>query len=252
MKIFINLLTLISISTLVFGLEKDDKGYICVGGIRGEHIAKLEGNPQYLINSTIPFCRGGRAVKYICELALQNREGVTYLPNHEKPYTGVSTCLYNRSGQYESEGNYVNGLKDGKWSYYHDVVKYDGMGVVAEIGEYKDGKKEGKWLDFDTVGYRVSETEWHDGKENGKYIKYSEWFKDQKEEEIDFKDGKLDGKYIVWYKSGRKSLESDTKDGVEHGIHTEWYDNAQKAIVIEFKNGVEIKRTEWHKNGQKK
>ena len=85
------------------------------------------------------------------------RNGIIYLPNETKPFTGNNLCKY-ENGQIKSEGNYTDGKPDGKV-----IDWYENGQIEAEVN-YKDGKLDGK------------ATYWH---ENGK-IKGKVTFKDGK------------------------------------------------------------------------
>ena len=85
------------------------------------------------------------------------RNGIIYLPNETKPFTGNNLCKY-ENGQIKSEGNYKDGKPDGK------VIDWYENGQIEAEGNYKDGKLDGK------------ATYWH---ENGK-IKGKVTFKDGK------------------------------------------------------------------------
>ena len=85
------------------------------------------------------------------------RNGIIYLPNETKPFTGNNLCKY-ENGQIKSEGNYKDGKPDGKGR------DWDENGQIEAEVNYKDGKLDGK------------ATYWH---ENGK-IKGKVTFKDGK------------------------------------------------------------------------
>ena len=85
------------------------------------------------------------------------RNGIIYLPNETKPFTGNNLCKY-ENGQIKSEGNYKDGKPDGK------VTGWFENGQIQTVLNLKDGKLDGK------------ATYWH---ENGK-IKGKVTFKDGK------------------------------------------------------------------------
>ena len=49
---------------------------------------------------------------------------------------------YFKSGVMESEGTYLNGKKDGSWTYWHEVF---GRDIVESKGYYKLGNRVGLW-----------------------------------------------------------------------------------------------------------
>ena len=72
------------------------------------------------------------------ETDVQDRDGVIYLPNKTKPFTGENLCKY-ENGQNKSKGKVKDGKRNGKWTYWHE------NGQIKEERNYKDGKKNGKW-----------------------------------------------------------------------------------------------------------
>ncbi len=151
---------------------------------------------------------------------LQDRGGIRYEINAEKPFTGKLLKKY-ENGQKWSETNYKDGKKHGLQTYWHE------NGQKEFEGNYIDGKEHGL------------QTLW---RENG-----------QKEYRKNFKNGKRHGLDTEWYENGQKESETNYKDGKKHGLETEWYENGQKKIKTNFKDykphGL---LTLWHENGQKK
>ncbi|MDC0157945.1 hypothetical protein OAK38_09295 [Verrucomicrobia bacterium] len=64
---------------------------------------------------------------------LQDRNGVTYLPNEETPFTGRAESFY-ENGQKKEERNY----KDGKWDGFYTVWYRNGQ--KEEESNWRDGK----------------------------------------------------------------------------------------------------------------
>ena len=108
------------------------------------------------------------------------RNGIIYLPNETKPFTGNNLCKY-ENGQIKSEGNYKDGKPDGK------VTGWFENGQIQTVLNLKDGKLNGKVID------------WY---ENG-----------QIEAEGNYKDGKLDGKATYWHENGKIKGKVTFKDG---------------------------------------
>ena len=71
----------------------------------------------------------------------------------------------------ECEGNYIDGVENGKWIYYF-------WGGKSEEGDYEHGKKTGKWTKFMRIGNHADEvwkeTNYKNGKENGLFKQYFE------------------------------------------------------------------------------
>jgi uncharacterized protein YceK len=76
----------------------------------------------------------GSVEKTICsDKEFQTRNGLVYLPNQEEPFTGKNICKY-ENGQKSEEGNYLDGKRDGKWTWWYE----NGQKWVE--ANYKDGK----------------------------------------------------------------------------------------------------------------
>ena len=68
---------------------------------------------------------------------LQERSGMFYSVNSDKPYSGDVVSYAN--GKVEFEGNIKNGLRETTWTYYHP------NGQKKMEGNYKEGVKDGTW-----------------------------------------------------------------------------------------------------------
>ena len=112
---------------------------------------------------------------------IQERDGLAYLPNETKPFTGV----------------YISTFPNGQ--------KY------AEIN-YKEGKQEGLTTLWDENGQKKAEINYKEGKEEGLTTL---WYENgQKESEINVKDGKEEGLETFWGENGQKQAERNYKDGI--------------------------------------
>ena len=88
------------------------------------------------------------------------KDGLIYLPNETKPFTGNNLCKY-ENGQNKSEGKVKDGKLDGKeddtWVYWH------ANGQKSSQRNYKDGKLDGKLYDWNEDGDIESEKTWQNG-----------------------------------------------------------------------------------------
>ena len=87
---------------------------------------------------------------------VQTRNGVFYLPNQQEPFTGENLCVYT-NGQYHSKGDLLNGLGDGKWTWWYE------NGQISQEGNYKDDEMDGKWIWWHKNGQIKSEATYKDG-----------------------------------------------------------------------------------------
>ena len=109
---------------------------------------KLEKNILYLLFFFIIFILiffGAVKSKTICDdLDGKKRNGVLFLKETNKPYTGRSLCIWDINNTVWYEGKYRDGLKDGLWTFYNiDSTK------KSEIN-YQNGKMNGVRLIYDS------------------------------------------------------------------------------------------------------
>lgn len=120
---------------------------------------------------------------------------------------------YNREGKVINEGEYIDGKKNGEWTYE--------VGDHIEKGEYIDGNRDGVWKHY----YKKNEQL----KFEGEYL-----------------DGTPKGEHVYYYPNGKKMLEGSYEMGERHGTWKR-YDRTGRVILrIEYENGVE-KRVEGKK-----
>jgi antitoxin component YwqK of YwqJK toxin-antitoxin module len=189
----------------------------------------------------------GLPVKTICEdsddVEYKGDDSITYLLNETKPFTGKNVCKH-WNGQILNKGNYKDGKRNGKWTWWHE------NGQKWSEGNIKDDKLDGKWTDWHENGQKWSEGNIKDDKLDGKW---TFWKKNgQKEEDRNYKDGNLVGetKYS-YYENGQMKLEKNYKYDKLDGKYTRWHDNGQKSAEVNYKDGKQDgKTTWWLYNGQ--
>ena len=226
----------------------------------------------------------GCSQKPVDETTLIEKDGVMYLPNSDKPYTGEVFINYD-TGEKLYQGTYENGLliqysylnEDGSVkepiNYETSLVERDGVYYTKDTnkpysgpvfgffnfdrdkreGSLKDGKEDGLWTWVYENGQKAKETTFKDGKEVGLE---TGWFKEgQKRHELLYKE---DGQLILtqFYKNGQKRQEERYKDHITpdgpDGKVTRWYENGQKQMEGIVKEGDPIGFwTYWYENGQK-
>ena len=116
----------------------------------------------------------------------------------------------------KQQGEYVNGIKEGKWTYWynHDQVK--------TAGKYLNGAKDGKWTEW-TANNKI--TPYFDAE--GRLIFY-DWGTNTKREG-NYLNGVKDGKWTYWfrvryhcYSFVRYKLEGTYVNGELVGQFTYW------------------------------
>jgi len=213
---------------------------------------------------------------------LQDRDGVTYLPNTDKPFSGYAKRAYEneqveilaqfkdgyvvRVKQWQENGvsRWDVGLMEGKvgikgmpWKS-RPTIKEVGHGPATvwhengqkkEEGNFKDGKRDGPATRWYENGQKMYEVNFKDDKQDG--LETSWYEGGQKRGKKNYKDGKKDGLYTSWYKNGQKLGEGNWKDGKVHGLATKWYDNGQKLGEGNWKDGKLMSAVVWKFNGEK-
>ena len=165
---------------------------------------------------------------------LQDRSGVTYLPNTDKPFSGYAKRAYENE-----QVEILAQLKDGyvvrvkQWQE-NETPRLDVGFMEGKVGiEGMMYKREPKLKEY---GHGPA-TLWH---ENG-----------QKKAEGNWKDGKKDGLWTEWHENGQKWTETNWKDGKPNGLATEWYENGQKEVEANLKDGKLMSVMVWKSDGEK-
>ncbi len=85
----------------------------------------------------------------------QETGGIIYLPNKTKPFTGKNLCKY-ENGLKKSEGNFKDGKKDGKYTYWW-------LNGQITVSNMKDNKRDGKSTKWDENGQIITDRNYKDG-----------------------------------------------------------------------------------------
>lgn len=159
----------------------------------------------------------------------------------------------------KAEGNYINGMRDGKWTFYYED------GSTEQKGVYKMGKPDGLWMWYYENGKLLREEEFTDGLEDGHLVEYNDsgtiitkgyyedgrkeryWISvsgDQREEGA-YVDDRRSGIWKYYYTSEKLRYEGEYVDGEPHGRHVYYYDNGVMEEEREYLMGV--RNGEWKK-----
>ena len=111
-------------------------------------------------------CSSPEPINY--EETLNERDGVFYTKDTNKPYSGQVFSLYD-DGKKKGEGT----LKDGKMISKTEW-EYNRNGQKSYEGTYKDGEYDGLWTMWYDNGHKKDETTYKDGK----LISSKEWNED--------------------------------------------------------------------------
>lgn len=131
----------------------------------------------------------------------------------------------------ETEGNYVNGKKEGIWKTYYLNKKLKSKGAYAE------DKKEGLWVEYNENGVLENEVNYFMGKKEGLMKVYQR--ENILKARVNYKNGKEDGVGEYFDEQGQIELKVNYKNGKEDGA-LEHYKNGQLVKIEFWKEGVLI------------
>ena len=209
--------------------------------------------------------------KSVDDSTLIKKDGLMYLPESDKPYTGevfrnyssgeklyqgiyedgqlVDFSYLKKDGSLKEPINYETTLDERDSMYYtkDTNIPYSGSvfslyddGIEKEKGYLKSGKKDGFWVAYSETDYEIK---------GGNKIA-----------EGNFINGKKDGQWFFYYNATWDSPYDGSvyqmltfKNDKANGLANNWYKNGVKEAEGNLKNDNPIGSwTFWHKNGEKK
>lgn len=144
---------------------------------------------------------------------------------------GLWTWLY-ENGQTWREEEYAMGEEDGP------SVEYSDSGTVIAQGNYIEGLKEGKWI-FEMNDHR-EEGEYFEGERKGKWEYY---YRDSEKLsfEGEYENGQENGTHIYYYPDGKVKRRGNYSAGVKTGLWEYFNEDGARIITIEYEDGREVK-----------
>jgi uncharacterized protein len=139
---------------------------------------------------------------------------------------------YYENGQLLREESYTEGLRNGT------MTEYDEEGKIVTQGEYIDGLKEGRWF-FQIDDYR-EEGDYLAGERTGLW-KHSYTTNGRPRFEGNFVNGQPDGQQTWWYEDGKKWQEGKYVYGRKEGDWRYYDELGLLILTITYKDDVEIK-----------
>lgn len=115
--------------------------------------------------------------------------------------------------------NLIDSLPDGKYVVYYDSLKQD----LFFEGNIVNGVKDGIWTWYYDTGIKQKEVQYLSGVEHGAYNSY--YPNGQMNLSMVFNMGLKDGLITKWYSSGVKSMEGITSKNTPVGIWNKWDEN---------------------------
>jgi len=148
--------------------------------------------------------------------------------NHREE-RAVYTKLFNKQGQKQAEGLYVNRKKDSVWLFYNKK----GQVVIQE--QYEQGKRDGKSVKFFPDGDTSHVTTWQNGQKHGVYKQY---FPNGRLKLLArYQHGELDGPFTIFTPNGYKDIEGDYSNNLRHGKWVYFKNRTDTAQIVRYKNG---------------
>ncbi|CAN5394475.1 toxin-antitoxin system YwqK family antitoxin [soil metagenome] len=166
--------------------------------------------------------------KYLYEN--QKTEQIGKYDNKGRP-TGTWKWYFDND-QILREETYTDGLRNGTMTEYNEA------GTIITQGEYVDGLKEGHWF-FQIDDYR-EEGDYTAGERNGEW-KHTYTASGNKRFQGTFINGQPDGKQTWWYENGRVWQEGKFVYGRKDGDWKYFDEEGYMSLVVTYKDDVEIK-----------
>lgn len=157
-------------------------------------------------------------------------------------FLGHKKSRFYENGQKRCEGNFLDGKKDGKWTYWYE----NGSKEMEE--EYVNGKPHGNWAYWDKEGEKRGEGEFFYGTGI-----WRQWYKGEKKERIEsFQKGIRHGRWLYWHENGRIRYQSEYKYGKPYGRWSGWTEYGNVIFDIGYIDGKPHgKWTYWTDKGMK-
>lgn len=137
---------------------------------------------------------------------------------------------YYPDGQKFCEGNYVKGVMEGEWTYWHP------NGELCKTIMLKKGKPDGTYEVRRADGTLEGKQSFKDGIRDGEWITFYEDGKSPKVKAT-IVDGKVEGERVTYYANGQIRQQSQFKAGQLDGLMTEFDESGKKIAEATFEEG---------------
>ncbi|MBE0662512.1 MAG: toxin-antitoxin system YwqK family antitoxin [Bacteroidales bacterium] len=138
---------------------------------------------------------------------------------------------YYDNGNLWREELFINGLQDGL------VTEFDPFGKIISEGEYFEGLEEGKWI-YNFENHKI-EGSYSSGRRNGVWKHY--YSNGQLSFEGQFIDDNPNGKHIYYWEDGNKKDEEEYIMGRKEGDWIRYNEDGTPLLVITYSNNREVK-----------
>lgn len=132
---------------------------------------------------------------------------------------GVDTTYY-QSGCIMVIRSHVQGVEDGRWTYFNDSTQ-----IPAWEKTYRLGQLDGPQLTYNAKGDTLKLENYLDGVLNGPKVSYDS--KGVRNKKVNYVKGLLDGPFLVYNRQGKIIEELNFKEGKKHGVQHYYYDDGK-------------------------
>lgn len=153
-----------------------------------------------------------------------------FYPDGEMVFHGRFVEFW-ETGKKHSKGRYVEGKKEGEWTYWH------GNGRIAKKGSFVNGKLEGRWLYVTEDGRPKHRDHYKDGLRHGELIVFDKATGTKVVRKVHFQNGVKHGIATEYYSNGNVMMSTTWVDGKEHGKRESFYENGNKLSTTEYSKG---------------
>jgi len=156
-------------------------------------------------------------------------------------FLGHQQSSFYGNGQKRFDGEYLDGKKDGKWTYWYE------NGVKEMEEEYVKGKANKYWTYWDKDGEKLGEGDFFYGTGT-----WRQCYKGEKKERIEsFQKGERHGRWMYWHENGRIRYQSEYQLGQPNGRWSGWNKYGNVVFDIGYLEGrPHGKWTFWNDKGE--
>ena len=148
--------------------------------------------------------------------------------DHSHP-KGVYTQLFNKKGQKQAEGLYIDQKKDSTWMFYNE------KGQVIMQESYEMGKRDGRSVKFFPNADTSHVTTWQDGKKHGIYKAF--FPNGRLKLRAHYKEDELQGNFTIFFPNGFKEIIGSYRNNLRHGKWIYMENRTDTARVVQYQDG---------------
>ena len=160
---------------------------------------------------------------------------------------------YYPSNALKTEGNYINGVRDGLWTFWYEGEVFQDYGLDRLPNTNDPGEGNGMWdsdtaegtselvlVDFDAdsvfdLPIKQMEGSYANGNKEGTWTSW--YLNEMRKNESNYSSGKLSGSITNWFENGTKSEEGNYENGKQNGIWIWYYETGIKKEETKFIDG---------------